>query len=167
MAAGNHTVVRVNGCGIIPPEVFFDECDRQGLLVWQDLSRTSVETRYAKSYRQEEPNVWGTVACDDAARLLRNTEDCVLRLRSHPSLLLYEGCNEAAPQRNFGEVVQNEMLPRLDGTRPWLPCSHSDPSWEKEPIHMSSAGPYELVRLPEYFRLYASDPKFVCRTKSD
>lgn len=165
MAAGNHTVVRVNGCGIIPPEVFFDECDRQGLLVWQDLSRTSVETRYAKSYHQEEPEVWGTVACDDVALLLRNTEDCVLRLRSHPSLLLYEGCNEAAPQRNFGEVVQNEMLPRLDGTRPWFPCSHSDPSWEKEPIHMSSAGPYSLVRLPEYFRLYASDPKFVCKNE--
>jgi len=165
MAAGNHTVVRVNGCGIIPPEVFFDECDRQGLLVWQDLSRTSVETRYAKSYHQEEPNVWGTVACDDAALLLRNTEDCVLRLRSHPSLLLYEGCNEAAPQRNFGEVVQNEMLPRLDGTRPWLPCSSSEPGWAKEPIHMSSGGPYQLERLPDYFRLYATEKQFVCKNE--
>ena len=41
MAEGNHTVVRVNGCGIVPPDVFFDACDRYGLLVWQDLSRTS------------------------------------------------------------------------------------------------------------------------------
>lgn len=165
MAAGSHTVVRVNGCGIIPPEVFFDECDRQGLLVWQDLSRTSVETRYAKSYHQEEPGVWGTVACDDVALLLRNTKDCILRLRSHPSLLLYEGCNEAAPQRDFGEVVQNEMLPRLDGTRPWLPCSSSNPTWEKEPIHMSSGGPYQLVRLPEYFRLYATEKQFACKNE--
>ena len=165
MAAGNHTVVRVNGCGIIPPEVFFDECDQQGLLVWQDLSRTSVETRYAKSYHQEEPNVWGTVACDDAALLLRNTEDCVLRLRSHPSMLLYEGCNEAAPQRNFGEVVQNEMLPRLDGTRPWLPCSSSNPGWAKEPIHMSSGGPYALIRLPDYFKLYATENQFTCKNE--
>ena len=165
MAAGNHTVVRVNGCGIIPPEVFFDECDKQGLLVWQDFSRTSVETRYAKSYHPEEKGVWGTVACDDAALLLRNTEDCVLRLRSHPSLLLYEGCNEAAPQRNFGEVVQNEMLPRLDGTRPWFPDSHSNPTWEKEPIHMISGGPYQLVRLPEYFRLYATEKQFLCKNE--
>ena len=165
MANGNHTVVRVNGCGIIPPEVFFDECDRQGLLVWQDFSRTSIDSRYAKHFVREDPNCWGTVPCDDAALLLRNMEDCVLRMRSHPSLLLYEGCNEAAPQRNFGAPIQNEILPRLDGTRPWLPCSSNDPSWEKEPIHMSSGGPYELIRLPEYFRLYASDPAFVCKNE--
>ena len=41
MAEGNHTIVRVNGCGIVPPDVFFDACDRCGVLVWQDLSRTS------------------------------------------------------------------------------------------------------------------------------
>lgn len=164
MANGNHTCVRVNGCGIIPPEVFWDECDKQGLLVWQDFSRTSIDSSYAKHLVREDPNCWGTVPCD-AKLLLRNMEDCILRMRSHPSLLLYEGCNEAAPQRDFGEPMQNEMLPRLDGTRPWLPCSSNDPSWEKEPIHMSSGGPYLLVRLPEYFRLYATEKQFVCKNE--
>lgn len=164
MANGSHTCVRVNGCGIIPPEVFFDECDKQGLLVWQDFSRTSIETRYAKHAVREDPNCWPTVHCD-AKLLLRNMEDCILRMRSHPSLLLYEGCNEAAPQRDFGEPMQNEILPRLDGTRPWLPCSSNNPSWEKEPIHMSSGGPYLLVRLPEYYRLYASEKQFTCKNE--
>ena len=63
MAEGNHTVVRVNGCGIIPPEVFFDECDRRGLLVWQDFSRTSVDTRYAKHLLRDDPKCWGTIPC--------------------------------------------------------------------------------------------------------
>ena len=164
MAEGNHTVVRVNGCGLMPPEVFFDECDRRGLLVWQDFSRTSVETKYAKHLVRDDPKCWPTVPCD-AALLLRNMKDCILRMRSHPSLLLYEGCNEAAPQRDFGEPMQNELLPKLDGTRPWLPCSSSDPSWEKEPIHMFSGGPYALVRLPEYFRLYAVESHFVCKNE--
>jgi exo-1,4-beta-D-glucosaminidase len=164
MAEGNHTVVRVNGCGIIAPEVFYDECDRRGLLVWQDFSRTSIDTRFAKRYVAEEPNCWGTIPCD-AALLLRNMKDCILRMRSHPSLLLYEGCNEAAPQRDFGVPMQNEMLPKLDGTRPWFPGSHADPSWAKEPIHMISGGPYSLVRLPEYFRLYASDKNFLCKNE--
>ena len=164
MAEGNHAVVRVNGCGIIPPDVFFDECDRRGLLVWQDFSRTSVDTKYAKHLLRDEPKCWGTIPCD-ATLLLRNMKDCILRMRSHPSLLLYEGGNEAAPQRDFGEPMQNEVLPKLDGTRPWFPCSSADPSWEKEPIHMSSGGPYGLVRLPEYLRLYAADKQFVCKNE--
>jgi hypothetical protein len=47
MAEGNHTVVRVNGCGIVPPDVFFDECDRLGVMVWEDLMRTSIESHTA------------------------------------------------------------------------------------------------------------------------
>ena len=49
MAEGNHTIVRVNGCGIVPPDAFFDACDRYGLLVWQDLSRTSMAGTYRRT----------------------------------------------------------------------------------------------------------------------
>ena len=68
MASGNHTVVRVNGCGIVPPEVFFDECDKRGSLVWQDFSRTSVEAIFRKDHLVHS---WEPPACD-ASLLLRN-----------------------------------------------------------------------------------------------
>ena len=55
MAEGNHTIVRVNGCGIVPPDVFFDACDRYGLLVWQDLSRTSVQVHWQSNRSTATP----------------------------------------------------------------------------------------------------------------
>ena len=158
MAEGNHTVVRVNGCGIVPPDVFFDACDRQGVLVWQDLSRTSLMWKY----RKDGVKTWNPPACDPAL-YLTNMTDCIIRLRGHPSMLVWCGCNEAAAQADVGMALQNEILPALDGTRPWLPSSQEQPSWAKEPLRMWTGGPWYMVRLPEYFRLYAEDPKFTAR----
>lgn len=160
MAEGNHTVVRVNGCGIMPPDVFFDECDRRGLLVWQDFSRTSI----AWEARKDKVHSNDPLPCE-AALLLTNMEDCIMRLRSHPSLLLWCGCNEATPQADFGQPMQNQILPALDPLRLWLPSSGSDPSWEREPIRTWSGGPYELVPLARYFRLYETGTSFTCKNE--
>lgn len=160
MAEGNHTVVRVNGCGIVPPDVFFDECDRRGLLVWQDFSRTSIAWEARKDHlHSNDP-----LPCN-AALLLANMEDCIARLRSHPSLLLWCGCNEAIPQDDFGRPMQNEILPAQDGLRLWLPSSGSDPAWEREPICTWSGGPYELVPLARYFQLYETGKPFTCKNE--
>jgi exo-1,4-beta-D-glucosaminidase len=158
MAAGNHSVVRVNGCGIMPPDVFFEECDRRGLMVWEDLSRTSMSGDYRKDGRKG----WDPEDCDPQV-FLANMTDTILRLRGHPSLLVWCGCNEASIQQNCGQPLQNEILPALDGTRPWLTSSQSDPPWAKEPNHFWTGGPWNMVRLPQYFQLYATDPKFAAR----
>jgi hypothetical protein len=162
MAEGNHTVVRVNGCGIVAPEVFFAECDRRGVLVWQDLSRTSIQ---GFKFRKDGKDGWGPVDCDEPALYLDNMRDCILRLRGHPSLLVWCGSNEKYPQENVGRPLQNDMLPALDGTRPWLASSDENPPWRKEETRVWSGGPYHLVRLPEYFSLYAKDPKFTARNE--
>lgn len=160
MAEGNHTVVRVNGCGIVPPDVFFDECDRRGLLVWQDFSRTSIASDARKDkLRSNDP-----LPCD-AALLLANMKDCIARVRSHPSLLLWCGCNEAVPQQDFGEPMQNEVLPATDPLRLWLPSSGSDPAWEREPIRTWSGGPYALALAARYHGLYATDEHFTCKNE--
>jgi hypothetical protein len=158
MAEGNHTMVRVNGCGIVPPDVFFDACDRQGVLVWQDLSRTSLMW----TFRKDGAKTWNPPPCDPAL-YLTNMQDCIIRLRGHPSMLVWCGSNEAAAQADVGEALQNELLPALDGTRPWLPSSHEQPSWCKEPMRVWTGGPWYMVRLPEYFKLYAENPRFTCR----
>ena len=113
MAEGNQTVVRVNGCGIMPPDAFFDACDRNGLLVWEDFSRTS-------------PNIVGQV---DQKILMDNMVDCVDRMRSHPSLLLWEGANEAVPPQDWAQPMQDQVLPAMDGTRPWIVSSSGNAHW--------------------------------------
>ena len=174
MAEGNHTIVRVNGCGIVPPDAFFDACDRHGLLVWQDLSRTSVQVYWQDSsrgadaprlyLRKDGIKTWNPARCDPAL-YLDNMKDCIIRLRGRPSLLLWCGSNEASPQADVGKPLQNEILPAMDGTRPWLPDSHEAPPWRKEDLHTWTGGPWNMIRLPEYFRLYAQDPTYTCRNE--
>lgn len=157
MAEGNHTVVRVNGCGIVPPDVFFDTCDRLGVMVWEDLMRTSIES--SNSYNGRK---WGTPAdCDEPALWLENMRDCVLRLRGHPSVLVWCGGNEDPPPKYLGVPMQDKILPELDGTRPWLPSSSVEPDWAKESMQVWSGGPWNMLRLPAYFKLYATEDK--CR----
>jgi exo-1,4-beta-D-glucosaminidase len=159
MAEGNHTVVRVNGCGIIPPDVFFDACDRLGVMAWEDFARTSIESCYSYNGRK-----WGYPAdCDEPALWLANMRDCVLRLRGHPSLLVWCGSNEDPPPKYLGVAMQDQILPELDGTRPWLPSSSAEPEWAKEPMHVWSGGPWQMIRLPDYFKLYARDEHFTAR----
>jgi exo-1,4-beta-D-glucosaminidase len=158
MAEGNHTVVRVNGCGIVPPEVFFDACDRQGVLVWQDLSRTSVDGTYRKDGRKG----WNPPDCDPAL-YLANMRDCILRLRGHPSMLVWCGSNEATAQQDIGTALQNELLPTLDGSRPWLTSSSENAPWRKEDNRVWTGGPWHQVPLPDYFKLYRERDDYTTR----
>jgi hypothetical protein len=147
MAEGNQTVVRINGCGIMPPDVFFDACDRNGLLVWEDFSRTSPLCGHA------DPKV-----------LMGNMVDCVDRMRGHPSLLLWEGANENVPQRDWAQPMQDQVLPKMDGTRPWIISSGYNAPWA--PLnHMYSGGPYSQVPLRELFDVYAHNRVFACKNE--
>ena len=152
MAEGNHTVVRINGCGLVAPDVLLDACDEKGVLIWQDLSRTSVS------------GAWIPLDCDPEI-FLPNIRDNVRRLRVHPSLLVWCGCNEAPPTETLGRPIQDEILPALDGTRPWIPSSSDDVPWAKEKNLTWTGGPWHAVPLSEYFRLYREDPQFVSRNE--
>ncbi len=147
MAEGNHTVVRVNGCGIMPPDVFFDACDRDGLLIWEDFSRTSPKGGHA-----------------DPKLLMESMVDCVDRMRSHPGLLLWNGSNESIPQQDWAQAMQDQVLPAMDGTRPWLPSSNESARWS-QPTRMSTGGPYRQTSLRTLFDLYARDGNFVCKNE--
>ena len=149
MAEGNQTVVRVNGCGIMPPDAFFDACDRNGLMVWEDFSRTS-------------PNIVGQV---DAKLLMDNMVDCIDRMRSHPSLLLWEGANEAVPPQDWAQPMQDQVLPAMDGTRPWMVSSSRNAPWGVPVIHMDSGGPYFQQPLRTLFDLYAHDPHMTSKNE--
>lgn len=147
IALGNHTMVRINGCSITAPDVFYDACDRLGVLVWQEFWRTSIAAG------------WLPKPCDPRV-FLDCAKDAIERVRNHPSLVLWCAANEAYPQRDIYEPLA-DMVDELDGTRLLLPDSGGkDPEWARVKSEVYTGGPWKWVPEKEYFDLYAHQREF-------
>ena len=159
MAEGNATLVRVNGCSVMPPDVFLDACDEYGLLVWQDFSRTSAtgegsEVQWNWTPKRCDPNIY-----------LDNMIDFISRARGHSSILLWCGCNEAVPQKDITVALEDYILPEMDGTRIFIASSSEQPTWPSLEIKTYTGGPWGMVRLPEYYEFYDKRPEFESRNE--
>jgi beta-mannosidase len=97
-ADANINLVRVWGGGIFESEDFYDLADEQGLLVWQDFLMACA------AYSEEEPL---------ASEIAAESREAVIRLGSHPSLVLLNGNNE-----NLWGHGEWNWAPRLEG-RTW------------------------------------------------
>ena len=75
----NFNVVRVWGGGFYPDDAFYDFCDENGLIVWQDFMFACANYHLTDEF-------WTTVESE--------LRDNILRLRNHPSLGLWCGNNE-------------------------------------------------------------------------
>ena len=120
----NVNLVRVWGGGIYESDDFYDACDDLGLLVWQDFLFACA------AYAEEQP-LRGEVVAE--------AREAVTRLSPHPSLALWNGCNEniwghadwgwkpAIGERTWGWGYYTDVLPsivaELDPTRPYSPGS--------------------------------------------
>lgn len=120
MAKDAHmNMIRVWGGGIYERDIFYDLCDRLGLMVWQDFM-------YACGEYPEEP--WFLEQVKDEG------EKIVKRLRNHPSVVIWCGNNECewlfckenpgkSPDDMNGATIFREILPKIcklhDGTRPY------------------------------------------------
>jgi beta-mannosidase len=114
------TMFRVNGVGYYPDDAFFEACDRAGILLWQDFTFACMTYPDDAEFR--------TVV--DA-----ETRKVVSRLRHHPSLAVWCGCNESIwlnsggkdPYTLGGITLFGQVLPdvcrQLDPVRPYWPCS--------------------------------------------
>ena len=121
----NCNMIRVWGGGVYEPTAFFDWCDENGILVWQDFmtgcSMFPFDPEYQRKTREEAIAV-------------------VLKYRNHPSLAIWSGNNENddAPRWRLGndvsihwdpthDVTSRVTLPQVvrefDVTRPYLPSS--------------------------------------------
>ncbi|CAN6666911.1 hypothetical protein TRVA0_038S01200 [Trichomonascus vanleenenianus] len=77
--AGNQTMIRCWGGGIVEEEAFFETCDREGIIVWQDFL-------FACGNYPDNP---------DYVELVREeVRQQVIRLGNHPSVVLFCGNNE-------------------------------------------------------------------------
>ena len=75
----NMNLLRVWGGGLYESDDFYDICDELGVMVWQDF------TLACAAYHEEEP-VWSSVEAE--------ARDNISRLSRHPSLVIWNGCNE-------------------------------------------------------------------------
>ena len=116
--------IRVWGGGIYESEDFYNFCDQQGIVVWQDFL-------FACAAYPETPEMFEEVALE--------VEEAVRRLENHPSLVIwcggneclegfqYWGWQETLAGRPWGETFYRQTIPtvvsRVDGSRPYIPGS--------------------------------------------
>ncbi|WP_338552374.1 glycoside hydrolase family 2 protein [Paenibacillus sp. KS-LC4] len=121
----NMNMLRIWAGGIYEKDVFYEECDRLGVLVWQDFAFANAlfpdfNRNFMENVRQE-------------------AIDNVKRLRNHPSLALWCGNNEIDWLYDmksaggditcpfYGESIYHELLPEVleqyDSSRPYWPSS--------------------------------------------
>jgi hypothetical protein len=120
------TMIR-NWVGQIGEDAFYEACDRQGIVVWQDFW-------LANPYDGPDP--------DDNDLFMRNVRDTVLRIRSHPSIGLYCGRNEGQPPAPLDAGIR-QVLAELHPGLPYIPSSADDT--------VSGHGPYRAMPLKFYF----------------
>lgn len=134
--AANMNMLRVWGGGIYEDDEFYDEADRNGILIWQDFM-------FACSSYPHDPLFVGRVKSE--------AEYNIKRLRGHASLAMWCGNNEiyeamrywgwqrkysaeafAEMERGYN-VLFRELLPqmaeRLDGTRFYMHSSPYEANW--------------------------------------
>ena len=118
----NCNMVRCWGGNVYESDAFFDLCDRNGIMVWQDFAMGC--TIYPQNREFQD-------------KIIEEATKVILRLRNHPSLVLWAGNNENDVSLSWGgeqshidpntDVISRQVLPSLvrqyDPERPYLPSS--------------------------------------------
>lgn len=147
----NINLVRIWGGGVTPCDEFFEAADRYGLLVWSDFWVTG-DTQGEFKGSPDWP-LQGEV-------FKKNVVSTILRIRNHPSLLVWTGGNEGHARKELYDFMRSSVI-SLDGTRPFIPCSSGyaklpagwQGSWpDNQASGVYSGGPYTWQDPREYYK---------------
>ncbi|MDP4218272.1 MAG: glycoside hydrolase family 2 TIM barrel-domain containing protein, partial [Bacteroidota bacterium] len=161
----NVNLVRIWGGGLGETDDFYEIADRDGLLVWQDFWITGDTNGGFKGSSDWplETNVF-----------VRNVISTILRIRNHPSLLVWTGGNEGHAREELYNAMRDNVA-SLDGTRPFIPCSSgfskAPKSWkgswpDDRPAGVYSGGPYSWVDDAQYYRLVDAGKDWVFKDET-
>ncbi len=129
-AAANMNMLRVWGGGYFEKEIFYNQCDQYGILIWQDMLFACGTYTGTEHFYESVTN---------------EIKDNIKRIRNHPSIALYNGNNEVdvayyawtwkekytkeqqqyyekTLKKLFGEVIPNAIFSE-DTTRYYHPTS--------------------------------------------
>lgn len=123
MKRANMNLVRIWGGGLIEKERLYEQCDRQGILVWQEFIQSSSGVDNLPSQKPE------------FLSLLRESAEAALKSRrNYVSLTVWSGGNELMSAPNKPSTFQDpnlamlrELTKRHDPQRLCLPTSASGP----------------------------------------
>lgn len=118
-----------NWVGQTADESFFESCDRNGLMVWQDFWLANPSDGPDPS----DESLFATCA-----------EDFVKRVRRHPSVVLYCGRNEGRPTDTLDGILRHT----IDSLSPQLHYISDSADGG-----VSGHGPYKNLEEKEYFAL--------------
>jgi beta-mannosidase len=110
----NINLLRVWGGGLKEKQAFYDLCDEQGIMLWQEFPFAGAGADYFPRDR-------------GYLQLVRQESEAIVRsLRNHPAVVLWCGGNEFIPgaNRHVTSIVR-DVVANLDGTRPFKPASPS------------------------------------------
>ncbi|HEY3783068.1 MAG TPA: hypothetical protein VGL56_18475 [Fimbriimonadaceae bacterium] len=123
-------MLRVWGGGFYESEDFYDACDRNGIMVWQDFP-------FACSYYPDGPAEQEVIKAEASSQVkrLRDRTSLAIWCGNNENLAMYEqswGGKENRPSRYYGENIYNQTLPAVlkefDPGRPYIPTSPLDPT---------------------------------------
>ncbi len=140
----NMNMLRVWGGGLYESDAFYDACDENGILVWQDFP-------YACSYYPDDDAA--CASADQEARYqierLRERASLALWCGNNENLVLWEskwGGNEKSPTRFYGERIYNDVLPKaiadLDPQTPYVISSPSSAKLQTADTTGANEGQY-------------------------
>ena len=124
----NFNLVR-NWVGMIGDAEFYEAADRNGICVWQDFW-------LANPADGPDP--------DDEALFMDNAENMLLRVRTHPCLLLWCGRNEGYPPATLDKALRE--LVRQNNPESYYISSSADGE-------VSGRGPYYRLPSKDYWQL--------------
>ncbi len=163
--SANVNLVRIWGGGITPPDQFWNDCDKYGLMVWSDFwitGDTQGEFKGSPDWPLES-NVF-----------IDNVRSTIYRIRNHPSLLVWTGGNEGHARKELYDIMRHSII-SLDGTRPYIPSSSGfaklpagwDGAWpDNKPTGVYSSGPYAWQDPKIYFKLAAAGRDWVFKDET-
>ena len=127
----NFTMIR-NWVGQMGDDAFYEACDRNGIVVWQDFWLA---------------NPWDGPDPDNNAMFLRNVDDFVRRIRNHPSVGLYCGRNEGYPPEEIETGIRKILAELHPG-----PVLHTEfgRRWRERPRSVSGDADEILLHQPRY-----------------
>ena len=145
---------RVWGGGLMEREVFYDLCDKNGIMIWQEFPLSS-------SGIDNEPSIDPSYLhfLEDTARAI------VKKRRHHPSLVIWGGGNELMTSdgkpltdKHPTIAMLKKVVLELDPDKIFLPTSPSGPtsfvSLEKIGFMYDVHGDYVYRGVSEHYKLY-------------